>query len=216
MVLNFRDVFFFSCFHLYGNLPYPPPFSPFLRRPLLIPCHFLLYRQSYPPPHENVTAAILSYAVSHLHEGTGKLRKTRADTSGHLTESVPSLTVSEKWPRAQRFDVQAADRRSPIQVLTQLDLGDLLAPDAYHTPNTVGTYIKYLCRLPAPLAPGAARIFQNIVERVRQFPKMLPQRSRYAKRFICFQYIRQKKTERVFFITASINAHKWTFAGTLL
>ena len=70
-------------------------------------------------PHENVTAAILSYAVSHLHEGTGKLRKTCSDTVGHLTESVPSLTISEKWPSAQRFDVQAADRRSPIQVLTQ-------------------------------------------------------------------------------------------------
>ena len=62
---------------------------------------------------------ILSYAASHLHEGTGKLRKTCAHTVGHLTESVPSLTVSEKWPPAQRFDVQAADRRSPIQVLTQ-------------------------------------------------------------------------------------------------
>ena len=47
-------------------------------------------------PHENVTAAILSYALSHLHEGTGKLRKTYADIFGHLTESVPSLTVSEK------------------------------------------------------------------------------------------------------------------------
>ena len=87
-----------------------------------------------------MTAAILSYAVSHFHEGTGKLRKTCADTVGHLTESVPSLTVSEKWPPAQRFDVQAADRRSPIQVPneTLLDLGDRLAPDTYHTPNTVG------------------------------------------------------------------------------
>ena len=27
----------------------PPPFSPFLLLPLLIPCHFLPYRQSYPP-----------------------------------------------------------------------------------------------------------------------------------------------------------------------
>ena len=66
---------------------------------VLIPCHFLPYRQSHPPflppelaPHENVTAAILSYAVSHLHEGTGKLRKTYPDTVGHLTESVPSLS----------------------------------------------------------------------------------------------------------------------------
>ena len=27
------------------------------------------------PAFENVTAAILSYSVSHLHKGTGKLRK---------------------------------------------------------------------------------------------------------------------------------------------
>ena len=44
-----NNFFFFICvFHLYGNLPYtyPPSFSPFLRRPFLIPCPFLLYRQS--------------------------------------------------------------------------------------------------------------------------------------------------------------------------
>ena len=37
--------------NLYGNLPYtyPPPFSPFFCLPLLIPCHFLLYRQNYRP-----------------------------------------------------------------------------------------------------------------------------------------------------------------------
>ena len=76
-------------------------------------------------PHENVTAAIPSYAVSHLREGTEKLWKTCADTVGRLTESAPSLTVSKKWPPAQRFDVQAADRRSPIQVLTQLKVARL-------------------------------------------------------------------------------------------
>ena len=87
-------------------------------------------------PHENVTAAILSYAVSHLHEGTGKLRKTCSDTVGHLTESVPSLTISEKWPSAQRFDVQAADRRSPIQVLTQRKAAWLgWSPGTRHLPH---------------------------------------------------------------------------------
>ena len=53
-------------------------------------------------------------SLSHLYEGTRKLRKTCADTVSHLTESVPSLTASEKWPPAQRIDVQAADRRSFI------------------------------------------------------------------------------------------------------
>ena len=128
--------FFYSCFHLYDNLPltYPPPFPPFPLFPLSpssLSYLLSLPPLPFPPPeppsfltarvttHENVTAAILSYAVSHLHEGTGKLRKTCADTVGHLTESVPSLTVSEKWPPVQRFDVQAADRPSPIQVRIQ-------------------------------------------------------------------------------------------------
>ena len=63
---------------------------------------------------ENVTAAILFYAVSHLHEGTGKLRKTCTDTVCHLTESVPSLQSLKKWNLTQRFDMQAADRRPQI------------------------------------------------------------------------------------------------------
>ena len=70
--------------------PFPPSSLPY---PLSLVTSFFTARVT---PHENVTAAILSYAVSHLHEGTGKLRKTCADTVGHLTKSVPSLTVSEK------------------------------------------------------------------------------------------------------------------------
>ena len=35
-----------------------------------------------------------------------------------LFKRVGRPTVPEKWP-AQRFDVQATERRSPIQVLTQ-------------------------------------------------------------------------------------------------
>ena len=91
-------------------LPFPPPS---LRYPVT---SFFAARVT---PHEDAAAAILSYVVSNLHEGTEKLRETYTDTVGHLTESVPSLTVSEKCPLAQRFDVQAADRQSPIQVLTQ-------------------------------------------------------------------------------------------------
>ena len=91
----------------------PHLFPPFLRLPFFIPLSLPSFF------HENVTPAILSYVVSHLQEGTRKLRKTCADTVGHLTESVPSLTVSEKWPPVQHSDVQAAGRRSPIQVLTR-------------------------------------------------------------------------------------------------
>ena len=82
-------IFFYSCFQMYGNLPYtyPPPFPLFPSFPSLSPVtSFLTARFT---PHENVTAAILSYAVSHLHESTGKLPQTCADTFGHLTESAP-------------------------------------------------------------------------------------------------------------------------------
>ena len=43
-IFDFLNYFFFySCFHLYGNLPYTysPRFPPFLLLPFLIPCHFL-------------------------------------------------------------------------------------------------------------------------------------------------------------------------------
>ena len=106
--------FFYSCFHLYGYLPYTylPPFSPFHLLPFFIPCHFLPYHQSYPPPPENVTAAILSYAVSHVHEGTGKLRKTCADTVDHFTESVPSLQSLKKMTSRSAF--RCAGRRLAV------------------------------------------------------------------------------------------------------
>ena len=60
------------------------------------PLSFTFFPPKVPPPPENVTAAILSYAVSHLHEGTGKLWKTCADTVGHFTEFVSSLQSLKK------------------------------------------------------------------------------------------------------------------------
>ena len=99
--------------------PHPRlPFHPFFPFPL----SFTFFPPEPPPPSpkENVTASdILSNAVSHLHEGKGKLRKTCADTVGHFTESIPSLQSLTKWPPAQRFDMQAADWPSRIQVLIQ-------------------------------------------------------------------------------------------------
>ena len=48
-----------------------------------------------------------------------------------------SNTVSEKWPPAQRFDAQVADRRSPIQVLTQRKAAWLgWSPGTGHLPHT--------------------------------------------------------------------------------
>ena len=64
--------FFLSC-HLYGYCRiHIPTFFPFILILFLIP--FLLSLLARGPPLENVTAVILSYAVSHLHEGPGKLR----------------------------------------------------------------------------------------------------------------------------------------------
>ena len=58
-------------------------------------------------PHENMTAAILSYALSHLHEGTGKLRKTCADTIDHLTVCSQSNTV---WKMTSHSAFRCAGR----------------------------------------------------------------------------------------------------------
>ena len=52
---------------------------------------FFLAQSVFCDSHLLNAAAILSYAVSHLHEDTGKLRKTCADAVGHFTESDPSL-----------------------------------------------------------------------------------------------------------------------------
>ena len=100
MTLNFIDIkinlyiFFYSWFHQHGycRLHIRTPVFPFLLSSSF-PFFSLSSRQSPPPPLENVTAAILSYAVSYLHEGTGKLRKTSADTVGHFTESPPVYSL---------------------------------------------------------------------------------------------------------------------------
>ena len=67
-------------------LPYPLAF-PFLppEPPSFLTARVILPIRMWP-------AAILTYAVSQLHEGTGKLRKP-----------VQLLAVSEKWPPVQRF-----------------------------------------------------------------------------------------------------------------
>ena len=116
--MSCKFIFFYSWFHLYGYclLHIPTPVFPFLLSSRF-PLPSLSSRQRC-DALENVNAAILSYAVSYLDEGTVKLRKTCADTVGHFTESVPSLQSLKKWPLARRFDMQAVDRRSPIQVPT--------------------------------------------------------------------------------------------------
>ena len=58
-----------------------------------------------PKPHspENVTTAILSYAVWHLHEGTGKIRKTCGRYSRLFNRVCPQCTVPEKTSSRSAF-----------------------------------------------------------------------------------------------------------------
>ena len=91
MTILFDQIwFFFSWFHLYGIYTHTHPFFfPFLVSPLFF------HRATF---FENVTAAIISYAVSHLHEGTGKLRGTCADKVGYLTDSDFSHSLNNDPP----------------------------------------------------------------------------------------------------------------------
>ena len=116
---------------------YPRPlfhFPPFFR----FPFPSLSLRQRSPPPLLRMwpQPCILSYAtVSNLHEDTGKLRKTCADTVGHFTESVPSQQSLKKmtscstsryagrepgghpskyWASAKLLDLGAVDTYAPI------------------------------------------------------------------------------------------------------
>ena len=94
-------------------------------------------------------AAILFYAVSHLHEGTGKLRKTRADTFRHLTESVSSL-VSEKMTSrsplrcAGRGPVVPHPSTDPAPSCLIWEIGGNRIPTAYRTLSAPNKY--FLCQ----------------------------------------------------------------------
>ena len=104
--------------HIPHLFPFPPPS---LSYPLVI--SFFTARVT---PHENVTAAMLSYAVSHLHEGTGKLRKTCADTVGHLTVCPQSNSL---W--------KMTSHPNDIQVLTQRNAAWAgWSPGTGHLPHT--------------------------------------------------------------------------------
>ena len=61
-------------------------YTPFFFFPLAIPFFPFIFRffPARATPLENVTADIRSYTVSHLHEGTRKLRKSRTDTVDYL------------------------------------------------------------------------------------------------------------------------------------
>ena len=101
---KFIFIFFYTWLHLYGYciLHIPTPASPFFPFSLSsrFPFHYFLPTRAPPPPPENVIAAIISYAVSHLHEGTWKLRKTYADTVGYLQSLSPVYSLWKKNSRS--------------------------------------------------------------------------------------------------------------------
>ena len=88
--------------HPYSFFPFPPFIS--------FPPFFLRFLPARDIRFENGSAGILSYPVSRLHQGTGKRRKTYADTVGHWKES-DVITVSGKWPFAQHVDLQTTNPR---------------------------------------------------------------------------------------------------------
>ena len=87
---------------------------------------------------DNVTAAILSYAVSHLQRGHWKT----ADNLCRYSRRFHSLSQVYKSLKkitspAQRFDMQVPNRRSSMQVLTQRQAAGLgWPPGAWHLPHT--------------------------------------------------------------------------------
>ena len=115
-----------------------PTFFPFSSLPFLIPSHFLPYCQRYPPGECDHSYSLLCYIP--FARGHRETAKNLCRYSRLFHRVCPqSNTLNNNRP-LNFSNVQAADRRSPIQVLTQqklLDLGNCLAPDTYHTLNTV-------------------------------------------------------------------------------
>ena len=140
-----KVVSFYSWFYLYGYclLHITTPVSPFLLPP---GSSFLYCLPAKGPPLKNVTAAILSYAVSHLHEGTGKRRKTCINTVGHSTESVP--TVYSLWKNDLPLSILICRPWTgghPSKYWPSAKLlysCDCPVPDTYHTPNAFGFDVK--------------------------------------------------------------------------
>ena len=126
---NFFEFFFVVSPVLLFPFTYPHSRFPFLSIPP---------RQSSPFWECDRSHSLLCW--SYLHEGTGKLRKTCADTVGHLTGSVPSLQSLKNVLSSLICRPWTDGHPSKYWPSTKLfDLGDRLAPDTYHTPNVVDT-----------------------------------------------------------------------------
>ena len=97
---------------MYGNLPhtYPPFFSPFLRRPFLIPCHFLLYHQSYPPwecDRSHSLLCCIAFARGHRKTAENLCRYSRP--FNRVCPQSNSL-----WKMTSRLAFRCAGRGPPV------------------------------------------------------------------------------------------------------
>ena len=96
----------------------------------------------------SVTAAILFYAVSHLHESTSrKLRKICAAIQSAVSQSLSPVYSLWKNDLRSAFRYagrgQAATHLSTDTAPSCLTWSDHLVPDTNHTLNAVGTHYRY-------------------------------------------------------------------------
>ena len=118
---------------------YPHPVFSFL--PVSPFFDFLPARAPHPPwecDHSHSFLSCIAFARGH--------RKTAKNPCRYSRLFNRVLQPLKKWPPAQRFDIQAADRRSPIQVLTQRRATWLRwSPSAGHLLHTERCWcIKYI------------------------------------------------------------------------
>ena len=114
---------------------FPPPFPLSFFLPVFPFIHGLPARG--PPPLENVTAAILSYTISHSHEGHGKTAENLCRCSRTFHRFCPQSTVSEKMTSRSAFQYAG---RGPSKYWLSAKLHhlcDRLVPDTYYPPNAV-------------------------------------------------------------------------------
>ena len=120
LLFFFRIVFMFNLFLFppVWLLPYTCAFSFFPFPPIFpFPFHSLLSRQRFSPlPWDRSYSLLCSIVFARGHRKTAE-NPCRYNRS--FNRVCFQSTISEKWPSAQRFDVQAVDRRSLIQVLSQ-------------------------------------------------------------------------------------------------
>ena len=121
----------------------PHLFPHFLRRPFLIPCHFLLYRQSYPPPppppweYDRSHSLLCCIAFARGRRETAENLCRYSQPFNRVCPQSNSLWKNDLPRSVSMYRPRTGGHPSkywPSEKL--LHLSDRLAPDTYHTPNT--------------------------------------------------------------------------------